>query len=67
MLPCSNSNFPAMKSAVALNSAIAFAFQAGESVGIDLAFFDDLGDEIAFVGQAVGGSEGWKVGDFAAA
>ena len=40
---------------------IAFAFQAGENVGVNLAFLDDLGDEIALVRKAVGGQK--KRGD----
>ncbi len=42
---------------------IAFAFQAGENVEVDLAFLDDPGDEIALIRKAVGGSKGGKVGD----
>ena len=42
---------------------IALAFQAGENVGIDLAFLDDLADEIALVGKAVGGSKGREIAD----
>ena len=63
MLPCSNSNFPAMKSAVALSSALPLSSRAGSASVSTLPSLDDLGDEIAFVGEAVGGSEGRKVGD----
>ena len=46
---------------------IAFVFQTGERVRIDFAFLDDLADEIAFVGEAVGGRKGREIGRSASA
>ena len=43
---------------------VALALHAGECLGIDFAFFNDLGDEITFILKAVRGDEGRKIHDF---
>ena len=42
---------------------VAFGFEAGENVGVDFAFLDDPGDQVALTGEAVGGSEGGEIRD----
>ena len=43
---------------------IALGFESGQNILVHFAFFDDLGDQIALVGKAIGGSKGGKIADF---
>ena len=42
---------------------VAFAFQSRERVRVDFAFPNDLGDEVAFIGETVGRGKSRQIGD----